>query len=299
MALAPVIIVGMHRSGTTMLARLLEELGLFQGQHTSHNHEALYFEQINDWLFRQANASWDNPSNFRFINGHFKSVAIDVIGRYLRGIRRVDFLGCRRALRYADIRDLDIPWGWKDPKNTFTVGIWKDIFPTAKILHIYRNPVDVAESLRSREQKLNKEFRVPFSKRVKDFIALRRHIFPSLSFRIQDIRQGVWLWEEYVAEALSFGQRFKSDTLHVKYESFLDAPERILEDVLSFVGLQSKNGAISDVVRRVRADRKYVFAAKPELLELYHEVKNGALMRSLGYDTIVGKEESSLAGVSK
>ena len=297
MAVAPVIIVGMHRSGTTMLARLLEPLGLFQGERTSHNHEALYFEQINDWLFRQANASWDNPTNFRFINERFKSVVIDVIGRYLRGIRRVDFLGLRKALRYADIRDIDVPWGWKDPKNTFTVGIWKAVFPAAKILHIYRNPLDVAESLRLRERKLMEGFRIPLTKQAKDFLVLRRRILPSLSFRIQDIRQGVELWEQYVAEAFAAGRAYEADTLQVRYESFLDAPEQTLERVVNFIDLPVQPSAIRAAVRDVRADRKYAFAANPELLALYDEIKHRAVMRTLGYSAIVETEARAMAAL--
>ena len=72
MGISPVIIVGMHRSGTTMLSQLLERLGLFTGEKKDDDYEALFFYKLNEWLLNQANASWDNPHNFSFISDIFK-----------------------------------------------------------------------------------------------------------------------------------------------------------------------------------------------------------------------------------
>lgn len=42
----PIIILGMHRSGTTMITQLLENLGLFVGTEKEVNHEALFFGKL-------------------------------------------------------------------------------------------------------------------------------------------------------------------------------------------------------------------------------------------------------------
>ena len=47
----PVIIIGMSRSGTNMLTRMLDSLGLFCGSALTGNHEAVFFRELNDWLF--------------------------------------------------------------------------------------------------------------------------------------------------------------------------------------------------------------------------------------------------------
>jgi hypothetical protein len=39
----PVIIIGMSRSGTTMLVEMLEQLGLFVGRKKTRNNEAVFF----------------------------------------------------------------------------------------------------------------------------------------------------------------------------------------------------------------------------------------------------------------
>src|ERR1700709_599256 len=57
----PVILLGMHRSGTAMIARLLDQLGLFQGNELQEDHESVWFLDINDMLLKRVNGAWDNP----------------------------------------------------------------------------------------------------------------------------------------------------------------------------------------------------------------------------------------------
>jgi hypothetical protein len=44
-------------------------------------------------------------------------------------------------------------WGWKDPRNSITLPVWLKLFPDARVIHIVRNGVDVAESLYRRQQR--------------------------------------------------------------------------------------------------------------------------------------------------
>jgi hypothetical protein len=69
----PIIILGMHRSGTSMINGLLQRAGVFIGhrQLPSRQHEAVFFLRFNEWIFSQANATWDNVYNFQFIDDRF------------------------------------------------------------------------------------------------------------------------------------------------------------------------------------------------------------------------------------
>ena len=58
----PIIIVGMHRSGTSMLTRMLEECGVFWGDKKDEYNESVFFQSINERLFNVAKATWDNPA---------------------------------------------------------------------------------------------------------------------------------------------------------------------------------------------------------------------------------------------
>ena len=62
---APVILLGMHRSGTTMMSRLLETLGLFQGSRLEENHEATFFMNVNKALMLRIHGHWDHPAPMR------------------------------------------------------------------------------------------------------------------------------------------------------------------------------------------------------------------------------------------
>src|SRR4051795_10044845 len=61
----PVILLGMHRSGTSLIARLLDDLGLFQGAELQDDHESVYFMDVNDLLLKRVGAAWDNPGPVR------------------------------------------------------------------------------------------------------------------------------------------------------------------------------------------------------------------------------------------
>jgi len=283
----PVIIIGMHRSGTGMLSRILEKFGLFVGdKKTVENNEALFFFKLNEWILKEANASWDNPYNFNFINDNFKEHIIKVLESHLKGFRRIEFLGLKNFIKYKDIRYLDFPWGWKDPRNTFTIEIWRKIFPSTKILHIYRNPIDVAESLRKREIELQRTFKKNWKKKVKELLLIVRVEYQQ-SLRVQNIHEGIELWREYIAKAFSLDKDFKKSILHIRYETFTENPEGILRNALNFLELKFSETDILNVVKNVKADRTFAFTGREDLIEIYNQIKNEDIMKKLEYNNIL------------
>ena len=57
----PLIIIGMHRSGTSMVTRMLQGAGVFTGRRLEMNGAARFFQRINRWLFHLNRATWDHP----------------------------------------------------------------------------------------------------------------------------------------------------------------------------------------------------------------------------------------------
>lgn len=282
----PLILIGMHRSGTSLLAGILEKCGIFMGARKDDNNESVFFQRLNEWLLRQANASWDNPYNFKFVDSHFKEYCKKVLITHLRGLRRIEYLGLKGFLKYRDIRDLDFPWGWKDPRNTFTIELWKDIFPEAKVLHVYRNPVDVAVSLRKREEKLREGFNADIKKWIKERL-LKGKTYPHWSVRIQDIYEGINLWREYVEKAFSLDKISGRNIFHIEYEAFLEEPERILREILDFAGINFKPETLSGYIKGIDSTRRFAFINDEELVRVYREIKDMELVRRLGYDRIM------------
>ena len=60
----PIIITGMHRSGTTLLSKIIENNEVFLGKYKEINNESKYFLRINKWILSSIGASWDNPKSF-------------------------------------------------------------------------------------------------------------------------------------------------------------------------------------------------------------------------------------------
>ncbi len=226
---------------------------------------------MNEWVFSCGNATWDNPRNLAFMDEMFERRIEVVLRRHLRGPKRRGFLGMRRSFSYRDIEALDFPWGWKDPRNTFTIRIWRRIFPECKVLHIYRNPLDVAESLRVARERHMMRGRSRFRDGVNE--ALLRRVPYQISLRIRDVHEGLRLWGEYVDAALALRELFQGKMLDIRYETLLEEPKRILTELTEFLALEVPERQIQQAASELNAARAFAFARNPELLDIYMEIK--------------------------
>src|SRR3989344_6385770 len=283
----PIIIIGMHRSGTTMLTNILHNLGIFMGWRRSINEESWFFYFLNDWIFRQANATVDNTYNLKFVDRGFEEELIKILNKKLKGPFSLLFLGPNKFIRFiGDIQRIEGFWGWKEPKNSFTIDIWKKIFPNAKIIHIYRNPIDTAQSLRIREMSFEKELRNKFFRRLIGKATLLGNII-NQSLRFKNLEENIKIWEDYVSNSIEICERYKNDSLTIKYEDFLDNPEENIVKILKFIGKSVDREKILKEIKEIRADRKFAFIKDQELVKLYNKVRNKNLIKKLGYGSIL------------
>jgi len=280
----PVIIVGMHRSGTSMVTKMLENLGLFVGDKKEVNNEALFFWDINNWIFDIAVSRADMPHNFRYLNPAAKEIIIKDLAYFTQSSKRKSFLGSQYYSRYKDIRDLDFPWGWKDPKNSFTIDLWKEIFPGAKVLHIYRNPIDSISSFIERDLVMKNRFTHNWKKKLKREFLIRNNYHAN--FRLHSLEEGYNLWEEYVSKCLDLEKDFP-DMLHVRYEDFLENPANHLAEIAGYCGLTPTPEQIAKQVKEVRSDRSFAFLSNEEAVKIYLLKKHQPIMHRLKYDKII------------
>ncbi|MDA3877727.1 MAG: sulfotransferase [Halothiobacillus sp.] len=264
----PVIFIGMHRSGTSMLGRLLENLGLFAGTRQDENSEALFFKQLNKWLMAQCSARWDMPGATHYLweNEELLTWIDDYLRYLLDSPRAIQFLGLRRYLTTSGITRLNMPWGWKDPRNTFTMPMWLRIFPEAKVVYIERHGVDVAQSLRVRSRKgfvnTTRKYR-----KYRSIVSIRpKHGGFIESPRCASLEGGFSLWQEYTNQATEIMQQLPNHrVLKLRYEQLLVDPVPYLRASAAFCGLDVSNRKIDAMTAGINGSRAYSYLNDPEL----------------------------------
>jgi len=130
------VIAGMHRSGTSLVASLCQGAGLHIGDEllgTQPGNEAGHFEDLDfhRWHERVLRANGLGSEGF---------IATGPV-TVPEGLRREaeDLVRNRRGL--------GCPWGWKNPRTTLLLEFWHELIPEAVFLGVVRPPWDVTDSL--------------------------------------------------------------------------------------------------------------------------------------------------------
>lgn len=132
------LLLGMHRSGTSCLAGCLQELGLQLGEvylRNTHNpkgnRERRDVMALNDALLADHGSRWDAP--------------VVVSEGSVAQVRERDRI-------ITDLAGSDQPWGFKDPRTLFTLPFWQQALPHARLVGTFRHPLAVAGSLVTRNR---------------------------------------------------------------------------------------------------------------------------------------------------
>ena len=280
----PVIVIGMHRSGTSLIVKVLEKLGVFMGADQEHNGESLFFNTINEWILHQAHISWDNPENYKYFSDGAKETIIPIIKNRLKSFHKKKYFGKLRDQQ--SFSNINFPWGWKDPRSTFTIDIWKEIFPDLKIIHIYRNPIDVINSLRKREIKkivnIGNPTRTGIKKKIYGYKLPQKNLFYQL-FRCLELSGGFSLWKEYVMQALSLSGD-STKIIHISFEELIESPEKIVNDLSAFLEITKITISIKELIN---TERGSAFLNNSELVDFYKKIKNDELVKKLNYGDLI------------
>ena len=59
---APFVIVGMHRSGTSLVSRIFRSIWCVYGVDLQEDHESRFFIELNKWIYENAGADWARPA---------------------------------------------------------------------------------------------------------------------------------------------------------------------------------------------------------------------------------------------
>ncbi len=258
-------------------------LGVKMGLRVDDNWESNHTRRINQFIFRQINATWDHITPFNNLyksNDHARQIE-----RLMRSFinRRfiLDHFGLSDSIAIKPKSGKTWFWGWKDPRNTFTLPFWKAIFPAAKIIHIYRNPVDVALSLKLREELIGIEYKNDIKTRFKKIIRYGRIGMSNVN--MLDAENGCRLWEQYVSQALEHEITYGNDVLSICYEELLADVTSAINIVLAFLEINNTDTYSSQINAAVKSDNRYKFINSDEGMRIYLAWRENTLFRQLGY----------------
>jgi hypothetical protein len=283
----PIIIFGMHRSGTSLLTRILDELGLFVGSKKESNHESVFFLGLNGWVFRQCGGRWDQPSSVKDLSKStfHKSLVVDYLKYLTQSPRIVKYLGWANYLKYWGLDSFDQPWGWKDPKNTFSFPFWAEVFSEVRGLHIRRHGIDVAQSLRIRERESMNRVREKYEHLRNTYAPLywmrRKKSGFGGSERCVRLQGSFDLWKEYMSQAECLKTEYGSQIHELKYEDLLNHPVDTIQHVAEFCCLDASDNEIERVASRIRPSRAYAYLEKSTLRSFARKVDTE--LHSFGY----------------
>ena len=145
LAASVVCALGMHRSGTSLIARILNLLGVYLGEpptiaNAGWDNPKGYWEHqsiavLNEEILERFGGRWDDPPAFP---AHWTSDP-----------RLADLRERARSLLLRDFSSQPV-WGWKDPRTCLTIPFWQELVGPMHYVVCLRNPCDVLASLSTR-----------------------------------------------------------------------------------------------------------------------------------------------------
>jgi hypothetical protein len=246
------VVIGMHRSGTSMIARIVNLIGYVLGDEkdlleADFDNEAGFWENkqfmnINEHIMMTFGDDWDR------ITVNWEDALYDPrIASYR--------LKARQLINKFSAYDR---WAWKDPRTTVTLPFWQDLlnefYHDDDVYYIIcvRNPLDVAKSLEKRNQ-----------------------------FGLQ---KSLDLWNIYNQCAIRYTRGKKR--LIVEYEAFFEDVYRGTERIATFLNESLTSDRLIEIRNSVREDLRHsatTFEAIYENPEIPSATKNlYAVMSSAG-----------------
>jgi GT2 family glycosyltransferase/glycosyltransferase involved in cell wall biosynthesis len=238
----PLIVTGMHRSGTSLIASLLAAWNVRMGDRllpADHANPAGYMEDIEflDLNRRMLVACTPDEPGHRdwgWTEGEsFDASAVK------------DFHSAAASLVSAR-KENGGPWGWKDPRTSMLLEFWDDLLEhEARFLLLYRHPWEVADSML----------------RTGADVWLRHPDYPAR------------IWATYNRRLLDFHRRHRDRTLLV-------STNRILRDPGLFATAMQRHASVPaavDTLATLRLDRSFISRTDDPLVRLWRHTNPEAI----------------------
>ncbi|NMP05915.1 MULTISPECIES: glycosyltransferase [Prochlorococcus] len=199
----PIVVAGMHRSGTSLLSKLISKLGVELGNELlakdsnnpdGYQEDLAFLKLQRRWFHADLN---DDPDGWRDW-GWIPNDSISSQG---------DSSWEDAAVYLLNQRELAATqrWGWKDPRTTLILPFWHRLRPELRLVGIYRAPWDLSDAL----QRL-------------DHHQFRRH--PEIILP---------LWSLYNERLAEFAESHAERSLLINSNSLITQPEEVVRQLQS------------------------------------------------------------------
>lgn len=217
----PIIVLGMHRGGTSLLANVLNEAGVTAGPvhalmpgniwNPRGYWEHVPLVELNERLLARLRCSWITPP-----------ASDDLVAQLATD---GDLITNARSLVNA-MGGAGVPWLWKDPRLCILLPFWRNVLDNPIFFISLRHPKSIAASLKKRSG-------LPES-------------------------AALLLWQLYFCSVIR-NLSTVSDTFVVEYEELVASPEKVCGHICGFLirmGILSQEGScqMGGMVATVRPD---------------------------------------------
>jgi len=176
------IVIGMHRSGTSLLTSWIGQMGLNMGDNKVKGdigniegyHEDRDFHDFHEEVFRRNRISYGGlnfPLDFE-----------------------IDYLDIINLLSLIDRKsEKNEQWGWKDPRTCLFLDVYRKYLPKAKYIVLYRDCSSVVDSLIRRDKNTSRVryfAKSPFNRFVFPFV--KKKIFKEMEKKNSIIYEAIW-----------------------------------------------------------------------------------------------------------
>lgn len=278
----PVLVVGMHRSGTSLVAGMLATLGVYMdplfapafeqplaapGTVARRNGyaEAVAFRLLNESLLGRAGANWKQVTPFLQHRDRPSFASVSLLKMQAATYTTLQ----RNYLQPRDNAPISA-WGWKDPRTSLLLPYWLRLFPQARILHVRRNPEAVIDSLQRREEAQRAQaLPAPsLGARLLRLAANPKQIVSTLGRRLgsrpavsapaspgQNREAWLQLCEQYVGECLRYRDH-PGGYLEMTYEEIVQDPIRTASRMADFACEETSLSQVLQAAAFVCVDSK-------------------------------------------
>lgn len=262
---APIIVFNKSHSGSRLMARLLQEAGIFMGAHLNESRDSLdvlrLVEHLVERYYPDYASLWHEPGPAA---AEVARTARDVFNSHLEGLGR----------------EQDRPWGWKLCETAYILPVLDRLFPRARHIHLIRDGRDVAfcdhrgpDSSFWRKIYFNTD-RIRFWRdRPCTATQYRRrpHVYNAIH------------WANSVMVGRAFGAMLRERYLEIRYEDLCADFGRTAQRALRFAGIADPSPAIARLAPSVgtKSIGKFKQAAPEQMDEILAVAK--PMLLALGY----------------